>query len=96
MAQHKSAIKAHNQSIKKSLRNKIVKSKIKTFTNKVEELIKLKEYPHSIAALKVAESVIMKAVTKKAIKLNTASRKISRLTHRVKLLEKSTSSAITR
>lgn len=89
MAQHKSAIKAHKQSLKNALRNKMTKSKIKTFTKKVEELVESNDFTNAIAALRIAKSTIMKAVTKKVLKLNTASRKISKLTHKVKLLEKS-------
>ena len=89
MAQHKSAIKAHKQSIKRVLRNKATKSKIKTFTKKVEELVKLNDLANATPALRIAESTIMKAVTKKVLKLNTASRKVSKLAHKVKSLEKS-------
>jgi|APCry1669189070_1035195.scaffolds.fasta_scaffold91674_1 small subunit ribosomal protein S20 len=93
MAQHKSAIKAHKQSIKRVLRNKATKSKIKTFTKKVEELVKLNDLANATPALRIAESTIMKAVTKKVLKLNTASRKVSRLAHKVKSLEKSVAPA---
>ncbi|WP_236869960.1 30S ribosomal protein S20 [Candidatus Bandiella numerosa] len=93
MAQHKSAIKAHKQSVKRVLRNKATKSKIKTFTKKVEELVKLNDLANAAPALRIAESTIMKAVTKKVLKLNTASRKVSRLAHKVKSLEKSVAPA---
>ncbi len=93
MAQHKSAIKAHKQSLKRVLRNKATKSKIKTFTKKVEELVKLNDLANATPALRIAESTIMKAVTKKVLKLNTASRKVSRLAHKVKSLEKSVAPA---
>ncbi|WHA05081.1 30S ribosomal protein S20 [Candidatus Bandiella numerosa] len=93
MAQHKSAIKAHKQSIKRVLRNKATKSKIKTFTKKVEELVKLNDLANATPALRIAESTIMKAVTKKVLKLNTASRKVSKLAHKVKSLEKSVAPA---
>ena len=93
MAQHKSAIKAHKQSIKRVLRNKATKSKIKTFTKKVEELVKLNDLANATPALRIAESTIMKAVTKKVLKLNTASRKVSRLAQKVKSLEKSVAPA---
>jgi small subunit ribosomal protein S20 len=93
MAQHKSAIKAHKQSVKRVLRNKATKSKIKTFTKKVEELVKLNDLANATPALRIAESTIMKAVTKKVLKLNTASRKVSRLAHKVKSLEKSVAPA---
>jgi len=69
------------------------KSKIKTFTKKVEELVKLNDLANATPALRIAESTIMKAVTKKVLKLNTASRKVSRLAHKVKSLEKSVAPA---
>lgn len=88
MAQHKSAIKAHKQSLKRVLRNRITKSKIKTYSKKVEEVIKTKNLSEAIPALRKAESIIMKAVTKGVLKLNTAARKVSKLTHKVKAIEK--------
>lgn len=88
MANHKSAIKAHKQSLKRTLRNKIAKSKIKTYSKKVETLAKMKNLDEAIPALRKAESIIMKAVTKKVLKLNTASRKVSKLNHKVKAIEK--------
>tara|TARA_B110000503_G_C6921790_1_gene318997 strand:+ start:73 stop:366 length:294 start_codon:yes stop_codon:yes gene_type:complete len=94
MAQHQSAIKAHKQSLKKASRNKVVKSKVRTFVKKVEELIKSNDLPNALKALRIAESTIMKATTKKVLKLNTASRKISKLTKKVKLLDTSYTEAI--
>ena len=90
MAQHKSAIKAHKQSLKRALRNKSTKSKIKTYTRKLEQLVKLKNFENAKSTLSQVESIIMKAVTKKVLKLNTASRKVSRLAQKVKSLETST------
>jgi small subunit ribosomal protein S20 len=87
MAQYKSAIKSHKQSLKRALRNKIIKTKIKTHIKKVESKINSTNLSQAQYALRIAESIIMKAVTKKILKLNTASRKISRLTHKVKALE---------
>ena len=88
MAEHKSAMKAHKQSLKRALRNKIIKSKIKTYSKKVEGMIKTKNLDDSISALREAESIIMKAVTKNVLKLNTAARKVSKLRHKVKVIEK--------
>lgn len=89
MAQHKSAIKAHKQSLKRALRNKATKSKIKTFTKKLEQLVDSKDFEKAQSTLGQVESVIMKAVTKKVLKLNTASRKVSRLAKKVKSLDAS-------
>ena len=89
MAQHRSAIKTHKQSLKRAFINKTTKTKIKTFTKKLEDQILVKNLDRAKSALGVAVSIIMKAVTKKVLKLNTASRKVKKLTHKVKLLEKS-------
>jgi len=88
MARHKSAIKAHKQSLKRALRNRMVRTKVKTLSKKVEGMIAAGNKSQAAVVLKVAESTIMGAVTKRVLKLNTASRKISRLTHKVKLLDK--------
>ena len=88
MVNHKSAIKAHKQSLKRALRNRIVKSKIKTYSKKVKGLVEAKNLEDAVLALRNAESIIMKAVTKKVLKLNTASRKVSKLKHKVKTIEK--------
>ncbi|WPX95914.1 30S ribosomal protein S20 [Candidatus Bandiella euplotis] len=93
MAQHKSAIKAHKQSLKRALRNRATKTKIKTYSKKVEEVVKSKDLTQAIAALRQAESIIMKAVTKNVLKLNTASRKVSKLAHKVKSIEESVATA---
>lgn len=87
MAQHKSAIKAHKQSLKRALRNKSTASQMKTFIKKLEALIDSKNYQEAKAFLSKVESLIMKAVTKKVLKLNTASRKVSKLTKKVKAIE---------
>jgi small subunit ribosomal protein S20 len=89
MAQHKSAIKAHKQSLKRALRNKSIKSKIKTLTKKLEQLVNSKDFEKAKSTLGQVESAIMKSVTKKVLKLNTASRKVSRLAKKVKSLETS-------
>ena len=88
MAQYKTSIKTHKQSIKKALRNKVARSKMKTFIKKVEYCIKIKDLLSSILALNKAKSIIMQAVNKKVLKLNTASRKIRGLVRKIKFLAK--------
>jgi small subunit ribosomal protein S20 len=88
MADHKSAIKAHKQSLKKRERNLGMLGKIRTFTKKVEEFIRSSNAPKAAEAMKDAESVITKSVTKGVLKKNCASRKVSRLVKKVKALEK--------
>lgn len=64
----------------KTLRNKTIKSKIKTLVKKVELAIAKNDKAAAEAALKVAISEINKAASKGVFHKNTASRKISRLT----------------
>ena len=64
----------------KTLRNKAIKSKVKTMVKKVEAAIAAGDKAAAEAALKVAISEISKAESKGIFHKNTASRKISRLT----------------
>lgn len=84
MANHKSAIKAHRQSLKRKDRNSEFLSKIKTFMRKVEECISSSKPKEAREAAQQAESIIMKGVSKGILKKNTAARKVSRLAKRTK------------
>lgn len=64
----------------KTLRNKAIKSKIKTMVKNVESAIASGDKAAAEAQLKVAISEISKAASKGIFHKNTASRKISRLT----------------
>lgn len=88
MAQHKSAIKAHKQSLKRKERNISLLTSIKTFIKKVEQCISSGNTEKALEAVKKAESHIMKGVTKGVLKKNTASRKVSKLVKKVKNLKK--------
>ncbi len=63
----------------KTLRNKAIKSKVKTMIKKVEAAIESGNKDAAQAALKVAASEINKAASKGIYHKNNASRKISRL-----------------
>ena len=79
MANHKSAIKRHHQSIQRHLRNQSVQSSIKTLIKKVKATIDGKN-PEAIAEkIREVNASLDKAVVKGVIKRNTASRKLSRL-----------------
>lgn len=84
MANHKSAIKAHKQSQKRNERNVSLLSRIKTFMKKLEQAITSGSKEEAQTAFKNAESQIMKGVSKGVIKKNTAARKVSRLSKKVK------------
>jgi small subunit ribosomal protein S20 len=77
-----SAKKRVRQNAKRTLLNHARKSRIRTFTRKVEEAIASGDKTAALEALKVAEPEIMRGAGKGVVHKNTASRKISRLTKR--------------
>lgn len=91
MANHKSAEKAHRQALKRKAANSAVKSKARTFSNKVLEAVASGDLTLASQALSFADSQISRAVSSGVFKLNTAARKVSKLAHKVKALEKSLS-----
>jgi small subunit ribosomal protein S20 len=64
----------------KTMRNKMIKSKVKTLVKNVETAIAEGNKAEAEASLKVAISEISKAASKGIYHKNTAARKISRLT----------------
>ena len=80
MANIKSAKKRILVSKKREMRNKSVKSKVKTLVKKVEAAIEAGNKAEAEDALKVAIAEISKAASKGIYHKNTAARKISRLT----------------
>lgn len=86
MANVKAAKKAIRQTKVRTERNRARKSRVKTFLKKVEEAIQAGKKAPANDALRVAESEYMRAVSKGVLNKQTASRKISRLSARVKAL----------
>lgn len=84
MANTKSAQKALRASEKKRDVNNSRKSRIRTFIRKVDDAIKAKSEPDARTAFKNLEPELMRGVTKKVFKLNTAARKLSRLSAAIK------------
>jgi len=84
MANTKSAKKMVRKIAARTEVNKSRKSRIRTFTRKVEEAVASGDKTAAIAALKAAEPEIMRGVTAGVTHKNTASRKVSRLAARVK------------
>ncbi len=84
MANTKSAKKAARKIITRSEVNRTRRTRIRTFIRKVEEAIASGDKDQAAAALKAAEPEIMRAASKGVVHKNTASRKVSRLTARVK------------
>ncbi len=83
MANIKSAKKRILVIEKKTLRNKMIKSQVKTAIKKVLAAIEAQDVAAAKANLTVAISTIDKARAKGIFHKNTASRKISRLTKAV-------------
>lgn len=79
MANIKSAKKRINVIEKKTLRNKMIKSKVKTVIKKVEAAIAAGDKVTAQQALVVATSEINKAASKGIYHKNNAARKVSRL-----------------
>jgi small subunit ribosomal protein S20 len=84
MANTKSAKKMVRKIATRTEVNKSRKSRIRTFTRKVEDAVKAGDKKAATVALKAAEPEIMRGVTKGVTHKNTASRKVSRLAARVK------------
>ena len=80
MANIKSAKKRINVIEKKTLRNKMIRSKVKTVIKKVEAAIAAGDKEAAKAALLSATSIIDKATSKGVYHKNTSSRKIGRMT----------------
>ena len=79
MANIKSAKKRFLVIDTKTMRNKMIKSKVKTLVKNVESAITAGDKAAAEAALKVATSEISKAASKGIFHKNTAARKVSRL-----------------
>ena len=86
MAHHASAQKRIRQTEKRTAVNRSRKSRIKTFIRKVEDAVAKGDYEGAREAFKLAEPEIRRGVTKGVMHLNTAARRISGLSRRVKAI----------
>lgn len=86
MANSPQAKKRARQTERRTSVNKIRRTRIRSFLRKVEEAIAGGDKAAASAALKSAQPEIMRGVTKGIMHKNTASRKVSRLSARVKAL----------
>lgn len=87
MAQHKSAKKRILQTEVKNEMNRARRSRVRTFVKRVETAIAAGNANDAQEALRAAQSELMSGVSKGIIKMNTASRKTSRLAARVKAMK---------
>ena len=86
MRKHPSAAKRHRQSITRHDRNQAIRSRVRTSVRQVREALAESNTGAAQERLQQATRVIDKAVTKGVLHRNTASRKISRLTHALRQL----------
>ena len=86
MANTDSARKRIRQTEKREARNKARKSRVRTYVRKLEEAIATGDKSAAQEAFRAAQPEMQRAVTKGTLHANTVSRKISRLSARVKSL----------
>ncbi len=88
MANIKSAIKRHKQSLKRRARNRAVKSRIKTFIKSLRVALESGNIDKAKELFPIVMKEIDKAASKGVIHRNNASRKISRLAILIQKYEK--------
>jgi len=86
MANTPQSKKRARQSLRRLTVNKARRSRIRTYLRKVEEAIASGDKDAAQAALRAAQPELMRGVTRGVFHKNTAARKMSRLSARVKVL----------
>lgn len=84
MAEHASALKQERSSRRRHERNRAVLSSLKTWVKKLNTALSAKKPDEARSLLFKTTSAFDRAVSKGIIHRNTASRKVSRLTVKVK------------
>lgn len=87
MANNPSAEKRIRQTEKRTERNRARRSRVRTFLRKVELAIDAGKKAEAVAAFQAAQPEMQRAVGKGVLHLNTVSRRLSRLSARIKALE---------
>ncbi|MEM9222845.1 MAG: 30S ribosomal protein S20 [Pseudomonadota bacterium] len=86
MANTKSAQKMARKIMKRTAVNGARRSRMRTFVRKVEDAIKAGDAQAARDALRAAQPEVMRAAQKGILHKNTAARKLSRLSSRVKAI----------
>lgn len=86
MANTTSAKKMVRKITRRTAVNKSRRSRVRTFLRRVEEAIAASDQSKAQDALRVAQSELHRAVGKGVIPKNTAARKLSRLSGRIKAI----------
>lgn len=84
MANIASAQKRIRQTLKRTARNKARKSRVHSFIRKVEEAVAAGDKDAAQAAFRAVQPELQRAAGKGVLKANAVSRKLSRLSARVK------------
>ena len=87
MANHKSAIKRHKQSLNRAARNRAARTRVKNAIKDVRAAIQGKDKSLADTSLTVATSVLAKAAGKGAMHWKKAARKLSRLSRAVNAID---------
>ncbi|MBG1232881.1 30S ribosomal protein S20 [Aestuariivirga litoralis] len=87
MANTSSAKKAARSAVRKAVINKNRIGKVRTSVRKVEEAITGGKKSDAEVLLKAATTEVMRGANKGVMHKNAASRKVSRLTHRVRAMK---------
>tara|TARA_Y100000034_G_C6877641_1_gene401645 strand:- start:525 stop:788 length:264 start_codon:yes stop_codon:yes gene_type:complete len=87
MANHASARKRIRRNNKRAIINSMRKSRIRTFVKKVELAIEQNDAKAAEAAYKAAKPEMMRGVSKGVFEKKAVSRKLSRLSGRIKALK---------
>lgn len=88
MANHASSKKRIRRNDRRAEINGARRSRIRTFVKKIEMAIGAGDVQQAEAAYKVAQPEIQRGVAKGVVQKNTAARKLSRLSARIKALKK--------
>jgi small subunit ribosomal protein S20 len=91
MPTHKQAAKRMRQDAKRRLRNRSVKSRIKTYIKKLNEEIEKKDIDGAKEVYRTVSSLLDKAAKKGVLHPNTSSRKKSRIARKINALEQTQS-----
>ncbi len=86
MANSPQSKKRARQNLRRFAVNKARRSRIRTYLRKVEEAIASGDKEAATSALRAAQPELMRGVTKGIFHKNTVSRKMSRLSSRVKAI----------
>jgi small subunit ribosomal protein S20 len=87
VANHASALKRHRQTVKRTVRNQGLRTRLRHVVRAVRHAVAGKDVTAAEETLGLATRALDKAVTKGLIHRNNAARRVSRLSHAVSRLK---------